>query len=242
LFSEETVASADKAFQRYINALKNLEKVAWVWMGLSIISTLLVLIDMIRQSNSPWYVVAIWSIGCFFLGVFGLMVYWLSFRRPLKGNHTVPTPLMALGSAALSAVGYTFAFFVIMLLVGLLARNANLGPLAILIPFLVSLMLFRIPMMGFMYGHKYWTAFRKYILPELASAIVGIVCLIFVNQYVGDFFSQYSRYIGAPADIFFWAQFSVYAVALTIVIYLLHLLMIHMRAKLWSAEMPKAIT
>ena len=239
IFSERTVSGAEKAFQRYINALSNLEKIAFIWVVQMVICAVLTFIDLMHQPDIQWYVKCIWLLASFFLGVLGLLIYWVSFRRPRTQSLSISTFAGALGSTALSATGVTFAFLCISLVVALFSSNANLGIFAILIPFVTTLLMFRVPMMAFITQVKYWKTSLRYLLPEIVSTVVAVICIIFINQYMGDYFNQYSRYIGTPTDIFFWTQFTPYAVSGSIALYLLHLLLIHYNVNLWPVNILK---
>jgi hypothetical protein len=99
-------------------------------------------------------------------------------------------------------------------------------------------------MMVFFSGEDYWKSVLKYLLPELISTVLAVICNIFINQTIGEYFDQYSRYIGTPADIFFWIQFSLYALSGLSVLYLLHLILMHLNVNLWptSFGVARAVT
>jgi hypothetical protein len=236
LFSEKTVSHAEKSFQRYVNALSNLERIAYIWVIQMMICAIFTLIDLLRQPDIHWTVKCIWVLVSFFLGVMGLLVYWVSFKRPLTMNLQITKFISALGSAALSAVGFTFVFFLLSLVVFFAAQNANLGIFALIVPFVIGLLFYRVPMMVFFTEEDYWKSVLKYLLPELLSTVLAVICIILINQYIGDYFNQYSRYIGTPADIFFWIQFSLYTLSGLSVLYLLHLILMHFNVNLWPTS------
>ena len=204
-----------------------------MWVCQSVLSACLLLADLLRQKDLPWSVKVIWILVGFFMGMVGLLVYWLTFRRPFTRSDKNTIVIRALGSAALSATGCAFGIFLIFLSVSFVDQEANLGVFTLLIPYVLGLLLFRMPMMVFLYGLKYWKDVVRYILPELMSSIGAVVSIVFANQYLGNYFNDYSSHLSTPDNIVFCTQFSLYTFVGLITIYLVHFFLIHMKVNLW---------
>jgi hypothetical protein len=164
-------------------------------------------------------------------------VYHVSFKRPVTRSSPISKIIRALGSATVSVVGCTFTLFLILFAVYAVNTAANLGPLVLLIPYVISLTMFRAPMMATLYKITYQKGLSKYIILELISAIFTCVCFIFIDQYLRDYFNQYSRDTNSAESILFWAKFSVYAFGALIVVFLVHFLLVHLKVKLWPEKL-----
>jgi len=233
LFSEETVAQAERAHQRILDAPKRISAAAWMFIGQAAVCGVLLVIIRVRRGDTPWFVTAIWCVVGLVLGAFGLAVYWLAGRGRSWESGSQSLFAQALGSATLSATGATLAVLIIVL-VGVVVANANLGVPLLLLSILLQLLLLRAPTMAQQRGIAYWNAVPKYILVELASGISAVACFVFLNQVLREACSGYGIDLTAPAGPAFLAQFSVYGVAATLVLTPLHLVLVHRQVKLWA--------
>jgi hypothetical protein len=224
VFSDETVTRAKTEFLRYQGKIPLIgEYFVWGWYILALISIVIVVWDIARERSLPPALNLFWPIVMVFLGIVGMLSYWLSYRKPYHNREVkIPVWQRALGASAVSAAGYAVSILIMLVSFYLFFPQGSSGILSLIIPFLVGLLIFRTPLVASLTKNKYHIVLRKSLLVEFISTLFTVAGLILTNsfliQLLGDFYPRTMD----PGQALFWGTLSIYGLMSLIVIYPFH--------------------
>lgn len=206
--------------------------VAWGILALvsaSVVTALLALSRM--KTPSEW---AIWILAALLLGPFALAIYFVERRQRDEADSAIGNTVCA---SLFCITGYAtaWALSIAMLLKGGDEPNPLAVIGALLLPFVVGLLLIRVPMLRRVESAGVWPTARRGLLAEVMAFAVGFVALFGVALYVDN---QLFAFMPYPTSPYFWAMSSVGALVGFIGLTPLHYLMQRRGFSIWPAGGP----
>lgn len=202
------------------NTLTKLSLGIVFWFILVTVSIIIMALRILRVENTSLFGKIIWLAATLFLGPIAILVHLLS--HPSKGAETDSKWRQALGASVLTITGYTIAWILALTL--LINSGTDPHPLMTLgtmylIPLLVGLFLFRIPLQLNLAETHIRDLIKRNFLPEVITFNLAFAILFSMTWLLS---SRLLTTIPHPASPFFWAMLSVIAVIGLLVIIPLH--------------------
>lgn len=203
------------------------------WGILVVAALILLLWSLVNDAVTPWCIGIIWVAVTMLFGPFGLLIYWITYRQPTRSGVMLPGWLRALGAIVCGAAGNILGLLLLAVLYIAFVPSANLGPEALLAPFIVGWFAFRAPLFASWTGHRYWKALSRTMLAEVMS-----VMLVFAGAGPVALSLQRHWYpipwrLDGPL---FWALFGLAAFAGALTVYPLNLWMAYRRFQIWPFQ------
>jgi len=207
-----------------------------VWGILVVAALILLLWSLVNDAVTPWGIGLIWVAVTMLFGPFGLLVYWITYRQPTRSGVMLPGWLRALGATVCGAAGNILGLLLLTALFIAFVPSGNLGPEALLAPFIVGWFGFRAPLFASWTGHRYWIALSRTMLAEVMSVMLVFagaipVVLSLERHWYLDFWRLWR--LDSPL---FWALFVLAAFAGALTVYPLNLWMAYRRFQIWPFQ------
>lgn len=231
LFTEKTVTSAETEYGRYTGEIPYAEENYLLgWYALAGLVFLFFLWDIFSKKVPRTGLNLYWGLALVISGVIGFAGYWFSYRKPYNARSEKLYDLTrATGAAAISATGYASSFLIMLLFFYFFFPQGSSGITALLIPFIISLLLFRSPLLTMLTRGKYSSLVVRAILTELISTISAIASVIYIDSVLK---TAYPNATTLDNPIFF-GKITAYALVSFIVIFPFHLWLARKGYPLW---------
>ena len=175
LFSQETVARAERAYQRHLTRVDRVNNAAKVWLALVVLSLLTQLVLTARRRGEMWIERLSWVLGALFLGPIALAVRVLDLR--LRGGGDIGEAVAPRWIAATRAAVIrtsTYAFAVLLSVPYFVLVRPSPGPVDILVatyavPLIVVWLVLRGPLYAAGTGASYGSGLRQLALSDLTA-------------------------------------------------------------------------
>ena len=191
------------------------------WAILSAVSLILIALILARNPKSVQGTRWTWLLLTTLFGPLGLLCYLISYRNQ-KLDDSIGWH--ALISSLYSVTGKGLGLFVVLVYYRFIAPNSDAGPQTVVLPFLVSWLIFQSPFVSARFGISYWAALRRTILGELISTILVLGGMLPVLIFLPE---QVWFLVADPISPLFWGLFSLSALAGTFIIYPFSIWMAH---------------
>jgi hypothetical protein len=190
------------------------------WFILVTVSIIIMALRILRVKNTSLFGRMIWLAATLFLGPIAILVHLLS--HPRNGAKTDEKWRQALDASVLTITGYTIAWILALIL--LISSGTDPNPLMILgttylVPLLVGLFLFRIPLQLNLVETHLWDVIKRNFLSEVITFNLAFAALFSTTWLVS---SRLLTTIPQPTSPFFWAMLSVIAAFGLVVLFPLH--------------------
>ena len=231
LFSEKTVKNAETEFHRYRGEIPLVEE--YFLLGWYIFAGLLFLFfiwDVFSMKAPRTHMNLYWVLTLIISGPFGFAGYLFSYRKPYNThNKNLSHWQQALGAAAIIATGYGACFLAISLFFHFFFPQGSSGISTLLVPFLISLILFRTPLLTILTKEKYFFLVLRAVLTELISTIFALSSIIFIDSVLKTAYPK----TATPDNLMFFGMISAFTLASFIVIFPFHLWLSQKGCILW---------
>ena len=143
------------------------------WFILTVASLIFLTGALVRGAPAPWGMRLAWVWVTVIFGPLGLLAYLLACRQP--GRSPDPLAAMtnwrrALGATVYSVAGNVTGLILMLAFYYFFLPTGDVGPVILLAPFVVGLLVFRAPLVASLLGSKYRVAVRQSLLAEIISA------------------------------------------------------------------------
>ncbi len=231
LFSEKTILKAETEYRRYLGEIPFAEEYYLIgWYVIAGIFLLFFLWDVFSKNAPRTPLNPYWVLTLILSGAFGFAGYWFSYRKPYKShNENLSRWQRASGAAAISATGYGASFLIMLLFFYFFFPHGSSGIASLLIPFLISLLFFRTPLLRILTRGKYFPLAFRAVLTELISTIFTLSSVIFMDSILKTAYPK----TATPDNIMFFGMISALTLASFIVIFPFHLWLARKGYTLW---------
>jgi hypothetical protein len=225
LFSQQTVKKASNEYLAYQKKVTPWKNGSWTWLFLTAGSLVVLIWDLARGMQVSWGMRLAWVLVTALFGPVGLIAYVYSYRQPMRSpeHTTVANRRCAFGETVFAVTGYvigiTLAFFTLFFIVpfpessiwSIIARFYGL-------PLIVSLFLFRAPLLAMVLGNRYVNAVRRTFFPDVISLNFALMAMLPVS---GILMTLSEKYLGmrGPGSILFWGVIILTAFAGALTVY-----------------------
>lgn len=160
------------------------------WLLLTLAALIFFAWEVAHGRINLWGMRLFWLVVFLLSGPIGVLVYWVAYRQPLhssKPEAALTTPKRALGSALISAVGYTLGLLVAGYLLNTFltgSRQTIFTVLACLygLPLAVSLLAFRLPLVSHFTRQGFLKNLGSSSLVEFLSLNLGMIVFLPISN------------------------------------------------------------
>ena len=220
LFSQETVDNAKRQNYEYQKNIIVWQRVVWIWIFISAVSTILLIWDFKHRTKAPWRIQMVWVLATILYGPIGLMTYMVTYRqsqRTVGMEAETATWQMVLSESLFSvvapAIGLSLAFASFYLVLSVSESTIwSLAARLYGLPLLVGLFFFRAPLIDHFIESRYWRAVRRRFVSEV---IVQNFVLCGMLPVMGILFVYGENNMGlrGPANVLFWGAVCIGGIA-----------------------------
>lgn len=183
------------------------------WVILSALSIILVGISLTRSKSSVEGIQWVWLLITALYGPLGGLSYFISIRKQRQESSFW---WRALVTSMVNVTGKAIGILIVILALFFFAPDKDSGPLILLIPLLISWLIFQAPLLTAQVGVSYWAALRRSFVAEFVSLVLVSAGMLPVLIWLPDRVWYFSN---DPNSQFFWGLFSLSAIAGTLIVY-----------------------
>jgi len=226
-----------------------LDSLIIAWLLLVGISMILIFLDMALGTPQALGTFLIWELVVIFLGPAGFLVYWITWRHPLRSPDPISeisVTKLALGSTvwavAANLLGGIFVIWFLLSYPDIYTQSILLQiGFSVLIPLVTGLLVFNLVCLLSTLGSKYRINLKKPLFAEILSTCLVLagaypVVIILINKWL-DFLYPFGWDLTTPL---LWIIFSLGAVASSILAFPAHYWLIRSKIILWGYPLPAA--
>ena len=231
LFTEKTITKAETEYRRYTGEIPLVEEYYLIgWYAVAGLLLIFFFWDVFSKKAPRTSLNLYWVLTLILSGAIGFAGYWFSYRKPYNSrNENLSQWQRASGAAAISATGYGASFLIMLLFFHFFFPQGSSGITSLVIPFIVSLLLFRTPLLTILTRGKYFSLALRAVLTEFISTIFALSSVMFIDSILKTAYPKTST----PDNLMFLGMISALMLASFIVIFPFHLWLARKGYTLW---------